>query len=141
MPIGFWLRRVDALFESSMDAMFAAEDLTRRMWQALSTIKRNEPASVVEVAQAMAMFLDADTPVSPWLEDLAGRGWIVELDGRWRLTGEGRTAVAGLERQVAAHRDVMFRGVDDLEYRTTVETLARIADNLDPEGNGAASFT
>lgn len=122
MPIGFWLRRVDALFESSMDVLLGAENVTRRLWQVLSTIERNEPVSTIEVAEAMAMFLDAGTSVEPLLEDLAGRCWIVGLEGLWRLTGEGSSVVGGLEKQVVAHREVMFRGIDDVDYRTTVET-------------------
>lgn len=141
VPLGYWLRTVDSLFESSMDDVLASEDVTRRLWQVLGSIKRNEPASPAAVDQAMALFLDGEPAQSaPLLGDLAERGWIAQRDGAWSLTDVGRTAVARLEALVAEHRQVMFQGIDDSDYRTTVETLARVAGNLDPQGNRAAGF-
>jgi len=141
VPLGFWLRTVDSLFDSSMDEMFTAAGVTRRLWQVLNTIKRNEPVSTQDVDAAMAMFLDEDVPSSsPLLEDLGHRGWVDATGGTWTLTDDGRSAVAELEKQVTRHREVMFRGVDDTDYRTTVETLARVASNLDPQGARSTKF-
>lgn len=141
VPLGFWLRTVDSLFDSSMDELFSAEGVTRRLWQVLNSIKRNEPASTKDLDEAMAVFLDADVPSSsPLLEDLARRGWVEAAADTWTLTDDGRSVVAGLEKQVAHHREVMFRGVEDADYRTTVETLARVTSNLDPDGTRSTTF-
>jgi hypothetical protein len=48
--------------------------------------------------------------------------------------------MSGLEEQVARHRELMFRGVDETAYRTTVEVLSLIARNLDPEGTHTPEF-
>ena len=140
LPLGFWLRRVDGLFESSMDVLLAAEGVSRRLWQVLNTVARHEPASVVDCNKAMTLFLDESAPDSQALLDqLVDRSWLQVSDGRYRLSGTGRSMLEALESKVAAHRSVMFNGITDAEYRTTVETLARITANLDPAGTGPSS--
>ena len=74
------------------------------------------------------------------LTALQQRGWAELNNDRWQLTEQGRSVHAGLQRKVAEHRERMFRGVDDDAYRTTVETLAQITRNLDPEGKSSRQF-
>jgi DNA-binding MarR family transcriptional regulator len=135
LPLGFWLRRVDALFESSMDVLLAEEDVSRRLWQVLNTVARHEPVTVAACDEAMALFLDETTPdTQPLLDQLARRSWLEVTGDRYRLSGAGRSILSKLEDKVAAHRAEMFGGVTDADYRTTVQTLALIAANLDPDG-------
>ena len=141
VPLGFWLRTVDSLLDSSMDELFASGGVTRRLWQVLNTVQRNEPAGADVINDAMAMFLDENVPsTSPLLDELASRGWAEAAEGSWTLTDAGRSALATLEKQVAQHRAVMFGGIDDQDYRTTVETLARVTRNLDPDGVRSGAF-
>ncbi|MGI8449893.1 MAG: MarR family winged helix-turn-helix transcriptional regulator [Streptosporangiaceae bacterium] len=141
LPLGFWLRRVDELFESSMGTLLAGEGLSRRLWQVLNTVARHEPATVTECNEAMALFLTGTTPDSqPLLDELAGRAWLEASGGRYRLSAAGRSVLNTLEGKVAAHRAVMFDGISDADYRLTVETLARITANLDPGNTGPDSI-
>ena len=141
VPLGFWLRTVDGLFDSSMDDLFAADGVTRRLWQLLSTVQRNQPVAGSVVEDAMAPSLDGKAEsAGDLLSDLQRRGWVEPDDGLWQLTEQGRSVHAGLQKKVAEHRDRMFRGVDDEAYRTTVETLAQITRNLDPEGKSSRPF-
>jgi DNA-binding MarR family transcriptional regulator len=137
VPLGFWLRRVDQLFESSLDSVLAGENLSRRLWQMLNTVARHEPATLDECRQAMALFLaDAARECPPLLDELAARSWVEPQGGTYRLTTAGRTTLKALEERVTAHRAVMFAGVTDEDYRITVQTLARITGNLDPDRTG-----
>ncbi len=141
VPIGFWLRTVDSLFDSSMDDLFAAEGVTRQLWQVLNSIKRNEPASTRDLDAAMAMFLgEHGASCMSLLDDLGRRGWIGGSEGIWALTDAGRCILASLEKKVMGHRELMFGGVSETDYRTTVETLARIAKNLDPQSTRSVEF-
>jgi len=141
IPLGFWLRRVDQLFESSMDSVLADENLSRRLWQLFNTVARHEPASLSQCGQAMTLFLaDAAGECPSLLDELVARSWAEAQGDHYRLTAAGRTALRGLEEKVAAHRGVMFAGVTDEDYRTTVQTLARITENLDPDQSGPAAI-
>lgn len=141
VPLGFWLRTVDALFDSSMDELFAPDGLTRRQWQLLSTVQRNQPVGTSEVEEAMAMPADeaADSPLS-LLHAMRGRGWVRSTPAGWSLTDDGGAVHARLQAKVAEHRARMFRDVSDAAYQTTVETLAQITINLDPDGRSTPRF-
>jgi hypothetical protein len=137
VPLGFWLRRVDQLFESSMDSVLADQNLSRRLWQMLNTVARHEPAPLIQCRQAMTLFLaDPSRECPPLLDELVARSWVEPQGGNYRLTATGRTTLKALEEKVAAHRAVMLAGVTDGDYRTTVQTLARITENLDPHRTG-----
>lgn len=118
-----------------MDELFQSEGVDRRLWQILNTVQRAEPASVADCAQAMAMFVANDTgAVDRLLAQLQERGWATgNADATWTLTDDGRTMLARLTATVAEHRKLMFAGVSDDHYRITVESLARITTNLDPQ--------
>jgi DNA-binding MarR family transcriptional regulator len=133
VPLGFWLRRVDQLFESSMDSVLADENVTRRQWQTLNTVSRHQPATARQVADALTLFV-ADP--STELDELTARSWIGPGPDGYRLAPTGQAALAALEQKVAAHRTTMFAGVSDEDYRVTVHTLARIVANLDPDDTG-----
>ena len=45
-PIGWWLKELDRLLESSFEQVLAADGLTRRQWQALNAAAGPEPIAV-----------------------------------------------------------------------------------------------
>jgi predicted transcriptional regulator len=101
-----WLRAVDA---SSMDELFAPDGLTRRHWQLLSTVQRNQPASTSDVEEAMATPTGeaAQSPQS-LLRALRERGWVQSSAAGWSLTDDGGAVHARLQAKVADHRTRMF---------------------------------
>ena len=124
-----------------MDELFRADEVTRRLWQVLSTVQRNQPATETLVVNAMATSLGSTAEtVGDLLTNLQQREWVDSHDGLWRLTEQGTMTYARLQDKVAQHRDRMFRGVPDDAYRMTVETLAQITNNLDPDGQAMQKF-
>jgi hypothetical protein len=122
-PLGWWLRHVHELLESSMARALDAESLSRRHWQVLNTIALGA-RTPEEVDAAMAPFGSTTSQVA----DLRGRGWVAETG---ELTAEGRAAHARIEARVTAFRASVTDGVSDEDYRTTIRTLERCAANLE----------
>ncbi|MET8847119.1 MarR family winged helix-turn-helix transcriptional regulator [Amycolatopsis sp. NPDC004625] len=127
-PLGWWLRHLHELFESSMAHTLEAESLTRRHWQVLNTIALGA-RTPEQVDAAMAPFVISEGPMAPKVADLRARGWVAE-DGT--LTAEGREAHARVEGRIKAFRTKSFEGISDDDYRTTIRTLERCAANLEP---------
>ncbi|MCR6489514.1 MarR family winged helix-turn-helix transcriptional regulator [Amycolatopsis sp. OK19-0408] len=122
-PLGWWLRHVHELLESSMTRALDTESLTRRHWQVLNTIAHGA-RTPEEVDAALAPF----GATAGQLADLRARGWVSESG---ELTDAGREAHARVEARVQAFRTAVTDGVSDDDYRTTIRTLERCAANLE----------
>lgn len=127
-PLGWWLRHVHELLESSMTRALDAESLTRRHWQVLNTIAHGA-RTPEELDAALAPFVATEGPTAPKVADLRARGWVAA--GEVALTSEGREAHARVEARVKAFRAAVTDGVSDDDYRTTIRTLRRCAENLE----------
>ncbi|MET8993833.1 MarR family transcriptional regulator [Amycolatopsis sp. NPDC004169] len=126
-PLGWWLRHLHELLESSMGQALDAESLTRRHWQVLNTIALGARMPE-EVDAAMAPFVAGEGSMAPKVADLRARGWVGD-DGA--LTTEGRAGHARVEARVQEFRAKAVEGIGDDDYRTTIRTLERCAANLE----------
>ncbi|MFC4117431.1 MarR family winged helix-turn-helix transcriptional regulator [Nonomuraea zeae] len=124
-PIGYWLKHLDDLLESSMEQ--ALSGTSRREWQLLNAAALGDtgPLPFEGVEEATA--------------GLTAKGWLA--DGR--LTDSGRAAHARIAEQVGGFRRQATEGVSPEEYQATVGVLRRMAANLDhwpgsPDGTGEA---
>jgi len=116
-PIGWWVRRLDALLEEAVDAVVTGEGLTRLHWQVLHSL-----ATGAELED------DVDTAVS----DLVGRGWVVRLGtGRIGLTPDGAAAHDRVNRAVGRVRRHVADGLSRSEYERTILVLSRMVDNIE----------
>ncbi|WP_439385066.1 helix-turn-helix domain-containing protein [Amycolatopsis lexingtonensis] len=122
-PLGWWLRHLHELLESSMARVLEAESLTRRHWQVLNTIALGA-RTPEEVDAALAPF----GPTAPQVADLRTRGWLTETG---ELTDTGREAHARVEARIQAFRTTVTDGISDDDYRTTISTLEHCAANLE----------
>lgn len=125
-PLGWWLRHLHELLESSMARTLDAESLTRRHWQVLNTIALGA-RTPEQVDTAMAPFVTGEGSMAPKVADLRARGWVGE-DGT--LTADGREAHARVEARIKEFRTKAVEGISDDDYRTTLRTLERCAANL-----------
>jgi DNA-binding MarR family transcriptional regulator len=126
-PLGWWLRHVHELLESSMTQALKAEALTRRHWQVLNTIARGARTSA-DIDTAMSPFVAEEGSMAPKISDLRERGWVTESG---ELTNEGRDAHTRVEERVQAFRAAVTHDISDDDYVTTVKTLEQCAANLE----------
>ncbi|WP_206784292.1 MarR family winged helix-turn-helix transcriptional regulator [Amycolatopsis sp. MtRt-6] len=126
-PLGWWLRHLHELLESSMTRALDAESLTRRHWQVLNTIALGA-RTPEQVDTAMAPFVAGEGSMAPKVADLRARGWVA-ADGT--LTADGREAHARVEERIKELRARSMEGIGDDDYRTTLRTLERCAANLE----------
>jgi DNA-binding MarR family transcriptional regulator len=127
-PIGWWVKRLDALLEEAVDAVVTAEGLTRRHWQVLHSLATGTEQEA-EVRAALADFPgDVDVVVS----DLVARGWVARLgSGGVRLTADGTAAHARVQRAVGRVRRHAADGLSRNEYERTILVLSRMVDNVE----------
>ena len=126
-PLGWWLRHLHELLESSMAQTLDAESLTRRHWQVLNTIALGA-RTPEQVDTAMAPFVAGEGSMTPKMADLRARGWVAEGG---TLTADGREAHARVEARIKEFRAKAVEGISDDDYRTTLRTLERCAANLE----------
>ncbi len=129
-PLGYWLRTVDGLLAHEFEAAFHAEGITRRDWRILTLLAGDgvDPERIARLQRG------GGTKLRPLLE----RGWVIESDGAWSLTDEGRAAQARLAEIVTGIRTKVSATVSDEDFATTVATLEAIARELggDPAERG-----
>ena len=127
-PIGWWVKRLDALLEEAVDAVVTGEGLSRRHWQVLHSLATGTEQEA-EVRSALADFPgDVDAVVS----DLVGRGWVVRRGtGGVGLTPEGSAAHARVSRAVGRVRRHAADGLSRNEYERTILVLSRMVANVE----------
>lgn len=127
-PIGWWVKRLDALLEEALDSVVAGEGLTRRHWQVLHLLAEGVDQQV-DVAAALTDFPgDAGAVVT----DLTGRGWVDRtLAGSLQLTADGVAAHDRVSRAVGRVRRHTADGLSREEYERTVLVLRRMVENVE----------
>ena len=130
-PIGFWLKLLDQLIDSQLEAVLGEHDVTRRQWQLLNLLDGGR-ATRAELGNALAPFLPAGEP-DPLGKELSGllrSGWVARTGDELTLTEQGRLSFAGLGEVLARSRRALAAGVSAEEYHQTLEVLQRMARNL-----------
>lgn len=140
-PIGYWLKRIDALLTRHIDRAQQATGLTRTTWQVLNVVQQLGAARLEQVAEALAPFVDRQG-ASAAAHELSRRGWIDgdgSADRPYVLSPEGRSAH---ERALAAQQQVRQRAMDGIsrdDYVVTMRVLETMAANLEAGVDDAAA--
>jgi len=122
LPLGYWLRTVDALITREFAAAFDGADIDRRDWMLLNALSGGAP---------LPSFAERFVRKGKRLRNLADRGWVEENgDGTWSLTDEGRAAQAELGEIVDGIRSRVADAVSPEDYATTMASLEAIAREL-----------
>ncbi|SDL27464.1 hypothetical protein SAMN04487916_107137 [Arthrobacter sp. ov407] len=132
MPMGYWVRRLDASLQAQLDSTLARVHLSRRQWQVLDTLSA-APVTPAEIRDALRPFNAADGGGGQErdLAALVRRGLVLLLDDRLALTEAGsalRSEAAGL---VEAARRELTAGIGADEYSIAVSVLERMSNNAD----------
>jgi len=108
--VGYQVKRLDQLIESTFDRLLGDAGITRRQWQSLNTISGG-PVVTAQLVDALRPFWEVnDENLGEVIADLTARGWIAENDGRYALTGTGRAAHAAAEESVGRIRELSATG-------------------------------
>ncbi len=127
-PIGWWVKRLDALLEEAMDAVVADEGLTRRHWQVLHLLA----GGVDQEGEVVAALADFPGDATAVVVELTGRGWVDRPGtGLVRLTAEGTAAHDRVLRAANRVRRHAADGLSRQEYERTVLVLTRMVENVE----------
>ncbi len=127
-PIGWWVKRLDALLEEALDSVVAGEGLTRRHWQVLHSLA----GGVDQEADVVAALADFSGDALAVVADLAARGWVDRpRAGVLQLTAEGVAAHDRVSRAVGRVRRHTADGLSRQEYERTVLVLTRMVENVE----------
>ncbi|WP_280233285.1 MarR family winged helix-turn-helix transcriptional regulator [Nocardia cyriacigeorgica] len=130
--IGFRLKRLDQLIETTFDRLLGNAGLNRREWQTLNVISRG-PVDDAQLTDALRPFWEANgEKVSDVIESLAVRDWIHrDADGWYAMTAAGRDVHAAAANEVGGLRDLMAEGVGAEEFAQMMDVLGRMTVNLE----------
>ncbi|RKT31441.1 hypothetical protein DEU34_2510 [Microbacterium sp. AG1240] len=128
-PLGFWLRVVDGLLAREFATSLDDADVSRRDGMLLNAVDGSVDAPWL--AERLAR-------KSGRVRRLADRGWIVQTDGVWSLTEEGRAEKERLAGLVDGMRERVSGAVSPEDYATTVDSLEAIARELGWDENAHA---
>lgn len=127
-PIGWWVKRLDALLEEALDSVVAGEGLTRRHWQVLHLLADG----VDQEAEILTTLADFPGDAVAVTADLADRGWVARpAPGRVQLTPDGVAAHDRVLRAVGRVRRHTADGLSRQEYERTVLVLSRMVENVE----------
>lgn len=131
-PIGYWIKRLDALLETQLDSTLARLRLTRRQWHVLNALHAG-PVTPAEMEDVLRPLSSADGGDAQD-RDMAGlvrRRLVLLLDGRLALTEAG----SALQNEAAAlmedTRRELTAGIGADEYAIAVSVLERMSRNAD----------
>jgi DNA-binding MarR family transcriptional regulator len=125
-PIGWWVKRLDAVLEEALDHAVAGEGLTRRHWQVLHSLVGGAGRENA-LRDALA---DFPGDVGAVVADMVGRGWVDRRTDEVELTPDGRAAHDRAAAVVGRVRKSVADGLSAQEYERTVLVLGRMVENV-----------
>lgn len=136
LPIGYWLKRVDALLTTAIDQAQAEHGVSRTQWQVLNSIAQSDGTDKQNLADTLAEFADAQR-IDAILAQFLARGWVTvgaasnQEPAPVHLSDEGRRHHAVILATQKEVRQRAMQGINEEEYTTVVGILQQIAANLD----------
>jgi len=132
-PIGYWLMKLDRLIDEQFEQQLGEAGLSRRQWQVINLLE-GDPRSVPELQSELEPFLQEDPDdLTDALSGLVTRGWVASQDNIVNLTETGQAQLKLIKAKVAELRQASMAGISPEEYQTTIDVLARMASNLEPD--------
>ena len=132
-PIGYWLKKLDRLIDQQFERQLGEVGLSRRQWQLLNLLQ-NGPRSTPELQAELEPFLqDSPDELSEALSGLITRGWAGSQDNVASLTETGQPQFELIKAKVTELRQALTVGITPEEYQATIEVLATMVANLEPE--------
>jgi DNA-binding MarR family transcriptional regulator len=132
-PIGYWLKKLDRLIDEQFEQQLGEAGLSRRQWQVINLLE-GDPRSVPELQSELEPFLQEDPDdLTDALSGLVTRGWVASQENIVNLTETGQAQLKLIKAKVAELRQASMAGISPEEYQTTIDVLARMASNLEPD--------
>ena len=101
---------------------------------AAAQLLANNPRSVPGLQAELEPFLQrAEDDLTDALAGLVRRGWAESTDNIVNLTGTGLAHFEIVKAKVAELRQALMAGISPEEYQATIDVIARMAANLEPE--------
>jgi len=131
-PIGYWLKHLDRLIDATAVRTFAEEKLTRRHWQILNVLSQSAQDAAGLTAAIRPFWGPGAVTLEQISGELAARGWLArDNSGRYALTRAGQAGHATVAAKVQGIRSAFLTGLTEDDYLRTVQTLRRMAENLE----------
>jgi hypothetical protein len=131
MPIGYWIKRLDAALEAHLDGTLARLRLSRSQWQALNVLAET-PLSPGELDGILNPLWGSDRRRrESELAALVGRGLVIMVDDRISLSELGHVKNTEAQRLVEDSRQDLSMGIGIDEYAMALSVLERMTLNAE----------
>lgn len=134
--IGYQVKRLDQLIESTFDRLLAEAGVSRRQWQTLNTIGAG-PVDDAGLADALRPFWEVNHEnLEDVIADSTAQGWVDrEPDGHYVLTDAGRAVHAAAADSVGRIRELSAAGISEAEFDRAMDVIQRLIGNLERAGS------
>ncbi len=99
-------------------------------WEALTFVWRDEVSTAEELAERLSRRAHTVEDYAQALQDLTGRGWLVEEAGAYKLTDKGRQVREEAEEATDRHYFVGWSALNKEELAQLEDLLTRTKDGL-----------
>lgn len=128
--MAYWAKHLDTLINHAYEQALQEDGLTPRQWQVLSTLSWGD-RSVASLRETLAGFrCDEEDSLETALQVLSARDWLTDDVGQLALTPAGQAGCEEIRRHVDGVKEAVAEGISPEDYRTTVDTLKRMCDNV-----------
>ena len=131
-PIGYWVRRLDASLDMTLDSTLSRLRLTRRQWEVLSALSAG-PLAPAKLGDILRPFTSADGGDAQErdMAALVRRRLVFLLDGRLTLAEAGFALHSEASGLVETTRRELTAGIGADEYAIAASVLERMCHNAD----------
>lgn len=136
LPIGYWLKQADNLINQRINAIQAANGVSRSDWQVLNMLHEVGTATQTTILATMQTFLDAPT-LDTILARFVDHGWVERVsnadESSYQLSDAGKQQHSLILTSQKTVREQAMQGISEADYHTTVQVLQQIVANLQTE--------
>ena len=105
-------------------------DVSGHAWEALTLIWRDQAGTAAELAESLPNRGHTAERYAEALQQLATRGWLEEVDGRYCLTAEARQVREAAEAETDRYFYIGWSALSQVEVVELGHLLSRLGDNL-----------
>ena len=130
-PIGYWLKKIDLLLTQQIDEVHHNKGINRKGWQILNTIKHKEKIKHTNLKELIKPLMN-ELEMNEILKNFKDKNYIQDNE-TLSLTPDGILLFKELSEMQQKIRMRTMNGISNDEYEIMMNTLKKIARNLDED--------
>ncbi|MCI0394884.1 MAG: hypothetical protein L0332_14450 [Chloroflexi bacterium] len=111
-------------------AAWQPHGISGQAWEAFTFVWRDEANTLAALAEQLSFREHTADSYAAALQELAARGWVEEVDGRYQITEAGRLLREAVEETTRHYYDAPWQALSTAEQAELADLLARFNNRL-----------